>query len=152
MSEVSTQAGDPANAPIRAGEIDKASDYDSEGYDRRLSPPAMSLIMVASVLYALFHLAVLNFWAIDEWMFRVVHVNMGALIAFVALRGVKGERMDRVPLRDWLLIAAAVGCTVYIQINLDQLLMRTGVITTTGDFICGVLGTLLVMEFARRCR
>ena len=150
MSEVSTQAGDPANAPIRAGEIDKASDYDSEGYDRRLSPPAMSLIMVASVLYALFHLAVLNFWAIDEWMFRVVHVNMGALIAFVALRGVKGERMDRVPLRDWLLIAAAVGCTVYIQINLDQLLMRTGVITTTGDFICGVLGTLLVMEFARR--
>ena len=103
MSEVSTQAGDPANAPIRAGEIDKASDYDSEGYDRRLSPPAMSLIMVASVLYALFHLAVLNFWAIDEWMFRVVHVNMGALIACVALRGVKGERMDRVPLRDGIL-------------------------------------------------
>ena len=132
------------------GAVEQASQYDSEGDDRRLGRTLTRLVVVASCLYALFHLAVLNFWAIDEWMYRVLHVNLGAIIAFVTLRGFRFERIDRIYPWDILLALAALGCTIYVGVNLDMLLMRAGVITTPDDFACGVIGTIVVLEFARR--
>ncbi|WP_346795466.1 TRAP transporter fused permease subunit [Halomonas sp. Bachu 37] len=129
---------------------DEATELDAEGHDRTLSPWMMVALGVFSAAYALFHLAVLNFWSIDEWVYRVLHVNLGAVIAFVGLKAWRGEHRSRVPLPDWLLVMAAIGCSGYIIVHLDQLIMRTGVITTAGDFICGALGTLVVLEFARR--
>ena len=128
----------------------EAEDLDAEGFDRDL-PRRLTLALTAlSALYALFHLAVLNFWSIDEWVYRVLHVNMGAVLAFVGLKAWRGERGRAAALPDALLVAAALGCSVYVALNLQQLIMRTGVITTTGDFLCGVAGTLVVLEFARR--
>lgn len=127
-----------------------AQDLDAEGFDRKLPPLLAGALVGLSALYAVFHLAVLNFWAIDEWVYRVIHVNMGAALAFIGLKTWRGESGRIVPLPDWLLVAATVGCSAYVAINLEQLIMRTGVITTTGDFICGAVGTLLVLEFARR--
>lgn len=125
-------------------------DLDAEGFDRKLSRKLALALGVLSALYALFHLAVLNFWAIDEWVYRVLHVNMGAILAFIGLKITRSETGHKVALPDWLLVAGAIACTGYVAINLQQLIMRTGVITTTGDFICGVIGTLIVLEFARR--
>lgn len=130
--------------------VDAATNTEFEGNARRL-PPKLALIMtIVSVLYALFHIAVLNFWAIDEWVYRVVHVNFGALIAVITLRGWATERSNKPPLLDWALALAAIWCTAYVIWQLDGLIMRTGVITTLGDFITGALGALLVVEFARR--
>ena len=130
--------------------IDELSELDAEGHDRTLAPGLMIALGLFSACYALFHLAVLNFWSIDEWVYRVLHVNLGAVIAFIGVKAWRGERGTRVPVPDWLLVVTAIGCSAYIIANLDQLIMRTGVITTTGDFICGALGTLVVLEFARR--
>jgi TRAP transporter 4TM/12TM fusion protein len=129
---------------------DEAQDLDAEGHDRNLPRALAVTLVVLSALYALFHLAVLNFWSIDEWVFRVLHVNMGAVLAFIGLKTWRREKGSAVTLPDWLLVAAAIGCAAYVAINLQQLIMRTGVITTTGDLICGVAGTLVVLEFARR--
>lgn len=130
--------------------IREAAALDYEGEDRKLAPWLVRALAVTAFSYALFHLVVLNFLAIDEWVYRVVHVNVGAILAFLWLRGFRRERCQGIPVRDWGLVMAAVGCSAYIVINLDGLLMRTGVITTTGDFICGAAGTFLVLEFARR--
>ncbi|MCF8482143.1 MAG: TRAP transporter fused permease subunit [Rhodospirillum sp.] len=130
--------------------VDEAQDLDSEGHDRLLPPKLAVTLAVLSALYALFHLAVLNFWSIDEWVFRVLHVNMGAALAFIGLKTWRGEKGHAVALPDWLLVVAAIGCSAYVGINLQQLIMRTGVITTIGDLICGIAGTLVVLEFARR--
>ncbi|WP_319497595.1 TRAP transporter fused permease subunit [uncultured Cohaesibacter sp.] len=139
-----------AEAVEKATDLEKAQELDSEGQDRTLSGTLVSVLVVLSALYALFHLAVLNFWAIDEWVYRVIHVNMGAVLGFIGIKVWAGEKGRSVSPIDWLLIAGAFGCTAYVAINLEQLIMRTGVITTTGDYICGVVGSLIVLEFARR--
>ncbi|MAN76020.1 MAG: C4-dicarboxylate ABC transporter permease [Rhizobiales bacterium] len=143
---------DNAVGSERAGVSDpvETDELDAEGLDRSL-PGVLAIALGAlSVSYALFHLAVLNFWSIDEWVYRVVHVNMGAILAFVGLKARSREKLLYVALPDLLLVAGAVACSAYVAINLDQLIMRTGVITTAADFACGVVGTLIVLEFARR--
>ncbi|WP_421904520.1 TRAP transporter permease [Mameliella sp.] len=134
----------PSSQPTAAEELD------AEGLDRQLPRRIALLLTAVSALYALFHLAVLNFWSIDEWVYRVLHVNLGAVIAFVGLKAWRRERGRLVAVPDGILIAAALGCSAYIAINVDQLIMRTGVITTTADMLCGIAGTIVVLEFARR--
>ncbi|MGQ9371616.1 TRAP transporter permease [Azospirillum sp. ST 5-10] len=103
-----------------------------------------------AIAYTVFHLVVLNFVALDEWLFRAVHVNAGAGIAFLLYATWSGERRRGIPARDGLAALAALGCTAYIAVELDALIMRTGVITTPADFAVGFVGTLLTIEFARR--
>lgn len=128
----------------------KAEELDFDGADRQLPQWLMRATAAGMMLYALFHLVVLNFFPIDEWVYRVLHVNMGALIAMIALRGWRGQSSRSVPMWDWALAAGALACSAYIVWQIDDLLLRTGVVTTTGDFICGALGTFIVIEFARR--
>ena len=66
-------------------------DLDAEGLDRDLPRSLAIALAVLSAAYALFHLAVLNFWSIDEWVYRVMHVNMGAVLAFIGLKAWRGE-------------------------------------------------------------
>ncbi len=141
-----------AQAPetVDAAAVEKAESFDMESGQRRLAPWLARAVSIFCIGYTLFHFAVLNQVAIDEWVYRVLHVNLGAVIGLVTLRGWRGERDGRVPLWDWLLCAVAVGCSAYIIVEYQDLIMRTGVITTSGDFAIGVLGTLLVIEFARR--
>ena len=131
-------------------QVQDAADLDAEGIDRTLPRGLAVGLLIASALYAVFHLAVLNFWSIDEWVYRVIHVNMGAVLAFVGIRAWRRERLWMIVLPDLLLIAGAIACSVYVAVNLDMLIMRTGVMTTPLDFLCGVVGTIVVLEFARR--
>ncbi|MEP1649472.1 MAG: TRAP transporter fused permease subunit [Paracoccaceae bacterium] len=129
---------------------EEVAELDAEGLDRTLPARVAVALALVSALYAVFHLAVLNFWSIDEWVYRVIHVNMGAILAFIGIKAWSGERARLVWSVDALLVLGAIGCSVYVAVNLDMLIMRTGVITTTGDLICGAVGTLIVLEFARR--
>ncbi|WP_221930833.1 TRAP transporter fused permease subunit [Telmatospirillum sp. J64-1] len=130
--------------------VEKAEEYEYEGDKRLLGPWLGRMVYVLCIGYSLFHLAILNYIAIDEWVYRVLHVNIGAVIAFALLRGWRKERKDRIPVWDWLLAFAAIGCSAYIVFEYESLIMRTGVITTTADVVTGLVGTLLVVEFARR--
>lgn len=139
-----------AEPGVKEADVSAAAELDFESNDRSLPPWLMRVMLWIMCLYSLFHLAVLNFIAIDEWVYRVLHVNMGALIALIVLRGVRGETGKSVPIWDWALAAGAIGCSTYIVWEFEELLLRTGVVTTTGDFICGAIGTFIVIEFTRR--
>lgn len=145
-----TISSEKSSSDATAAAALEVQDLEVEGIDRNLPRTLAIALGVLSVLYALFHFAVLNFWSIDEWVYRVVHVNMGAVLAFVGLKAGRGENLRTVALLDMLLVAGAIACSFYVAINLDQLIMRTGVVTTAGDFVCGVVGTLVVLEFGRR--
>jgi TRAP transporter 4TM/12TM fusion protein len=135
---------------VETADTSEAEKLDFEGESRKLPDWLMRIMSAIMIAYALFHLAVLNFYPMDEWVYRVLHVNMGALIAMITLRGWRGQRGRTVPIWDWALAAGAIGCSAYIIWQIDELLLRTGVVTTTGDFICGALGTYIVIEFSRR--
>lgn len=107
-------------------------------------------LAILCAAFSCFHFLVLNFVTIDEWVFRAVHVNAGAALAVIMHPAFKSSKNSRVTLLDIALAAAAIGCTIYIVVELESLIMRTGVITTTADFAVGLLGAIVVVEFARR--
>lgn len=134
----------PADAPVAA------PDEEFAGNRRTLAGPWRAVFMAGAVGFALFHLVVLNFFAIDHLVFRSVHVAWGAVLVFVSYAARTGERPGRVPWFDVLLMLAAVGCPLYIAAELDGLTFRAGAMYTPGDVVMGAAGTLVVLEMTRR--
>ncbi len=102
------------------------------------------------VAFTAFHLAVLNFVPLDEWLFRTYHVAGASVIAVTMYSVWRGERRRGIPLWDWVLVAASIYSAWYITDNLQGLLGRTGVMPTTNDYIIGIIGTAVVLEITRR--
>ncbi|MGQ9366435.1 TRAP transporter permease [Azospirillum sp. ST 5-10] len=134
-------------AEDRAAEAEK---FDFGAKVRDLGGWQIALVSGLCVLYPAFHLAVLNVVPLDEWVFRTIHVNMAAIIAF-ALYAVwgRGESRRISPL-DYALSAGAIAATAYIWWNLDGLVVRTGVLMTPADVVVATVGIVVTVEFARR--
>jgi TRAP transporter 4TM/12TM fusion protein len=111
------------------------------------------LVAFLCVTFTLFHLYVLNIYSLEPLLFRAIHVGWGAAIGFMlsaAFRNGSGSNGSGVPWYDWILVALSIACAVYVTIELDGLLFRAGAQFTPGDVICGVVGTFLILELARR--
>jgi TRAP transporter 4TM/12TM fusion protein len=102
------------------------------------------------VAFTAFHLIVLNFYPMEPWLFRSVHVSFGTALGFMMYSVRVGERSHGVPWYDWLLMVASIACFLYIWYFLDLLLFRAGAAPTTEDVVIGLVGTLLVLEITRR--
>lgn len=141
-----SQSDAPSSAAAAAVEV--AEEYG--GIKRSLTGMPGRILFWLSAAYPLFHLLVLNVWPIDGILYRAIHLGWGSAIGFALIAGWRGSPRHRIPWYDLLLGAAALACAGYIWLNLDALQFRAGALFTTGDLICGVTGTLLVLEFARR--
>ncbi len=108
------------------------------------------LMSVLCVGFTLFHLFVLNVYSLEPLLFRAIHVGWGAAIGFMFYSAAKRTTRAGVPWYDWILVLLSIACAVYIVIELDGLLFRAGAQFTTLDVVFGTIGTLLVLEFARR--
>jgi TRAP transporter 4TM/12TM fusion protein len=108
------------------------------------------LLVGLAIGFTIFHMVILNFYPLEPLLFRAIHVGWGGAIGFMLYTAAHRIRSEGVPWYDWILVAASVACAAYIAVELDGLLFRAGAQFTTGDVICGVVGTLLVLEFARR--
>ena len=100
--------------------------------------------------FKLYHLLILNVFPQEALLFRATHVAWGAALGFALYRPFARSRADRVPWYDWILIAASIACCAYIYVELDGLLFRAGALPEPADVVVGVIGTLIVLEFARR--
>src|SRR3546814_21074170 len=75
---------------------------------------------------------------------------MAAVIAF-SLYAVWGRSPSgKIPPFDYALSIGAIAATAYIWWELDQLIVRTGVLMTTWDVAVATTRIILVNEFARR--
>jgi TRAP transporter 4TM/12TM fusion protein len=120
------------------------------GIKRTLAGAEHYVFVALAAGFTLYHLAVLNLYPQEALLFRATHVAWAAALGFALYRPFARSRADRVPWYDWLLIAAAIACAAYIYVELDGLLFRAGAIPDPGDIAAGLVGTLIVIEFARR--
>ncbi|MBM3504415.1 MAG: TRAP transporter permease [Alphaproteobacteria bacterium] len=120
------------------------------GTRRKLSGLGATAVYALCVAFAAFHLIALNFYPLDAILYRAIHFGWGSAIGFMLIAASRRARLNRIPWYDWLLIAATLGCTIYIWLNLRELQFRAGALFTTGDLIVGLVGTILVLEFSRR--
>jgi len=125
-------------------------DDEFSGNKRLLRRGEALLLAVLCVSFTLFHLFVLNVYSLEPLLFRAIHVGWGGALGMIIYAPLSRAAKPGVPWYDWVLVLASVGCAVYIAIELDGLLFRAGAQFTTGDVIAGVIGTLLVLELARR--
>lgn len=107
------------------------------------------MFMTIAVIGALYHLYILNFNPIDPWLFRSNHVVFGTVLSLMFYKGWK-TKSNKIPIIDWVLIAAAIFIGYYIAANLTTLVFRFGVTPTTMDVIVATVGILLVLEITRR--
>ncbi|MFC3628330.1 TRAP transporter permease [Paracoccus angustae] len=129
--------------------VEDAEKFDFGSKVRSLSGWQKAMIGTLCVLYASFHLLVLNFVQLDAWVFRALHVNIAAVIAF-ALYAPFGRPGGRIPPLDILLSVFALAAAGYIWWNLEGLILRTGVLMTATDVVLATAGIVVVIEFARR--
>jgi TRAP transporter 4TM/12TM fusion protein len=128
----------------------KPTEEEFAGNRRQLLPWEGSAAAALCVGFTLFHLFVLNVYSLEPLMFRALHVGWGGAIGFMLYAPSRRAARAGVPWYDWILVAASTACAAYITIEIDGLLFRAGAQWTPGDVAVGVIGTLLVLEFARR--
>lgn len=116
---------------------------------RELTGWVSKLFLIVAVTGALFHLYILNFYPIEPWVFRTIHLAFGAILGFLLFRGWKSAS-NKVSIVDWLFIAATLFVTFYIYTNVSALLFRFGVMPQPMDTVVAVLGLLIVLELTRR--
>jgi TRAP transporter 4TM/12TM fusion protein len=145
--ERSRSYGAAAAAPESAA---APPDEEFGGLKRWLAGFEGHLFVALCAGFTLYHLAVLNLWPQEALLFRATHVAWAAALGFALYRPFSASSVSRVPWYDWVLIAASLACAAYIYVELDGLLFRAGALPTTGDVVAGLLGTFVVMEFARR--
>jgi TRAP transporter 4TM/12TM fusion protein len=136
-----------------AGEVIQPPAVEEEfaGNKRLLRRWEAMLLAVLCIAFTVFHLLVLNVYSLEPLLFRAIHVGWGGALGFILYSAAaRKEERAGVPWYDWILVVASIACAVYITIELDGLLFRAGAQFTTGDVVTGVVGTLLILEFARR--
>ncbi len=87
---------------------------------------------------------------IDQELFRAIHLAWGAALGFGLYSIAKGRGNRGIPLYDWLLLFAALGCAVYMWRNLDELQMNQGALYDVPDLVYSLVGLAVVFEFTRR--
>ncbi|MCD8508794.1 MAG: hypothetical protein LRY73_02115 [Bacillus sp. (in: Bacteria)] len=102
----------------KAKEIERQTEHSSTVRD--LKGIVKIAFVVIAVVGAILHLVILNFYPIDPWLFRVIHLAFGAVLALMLFKGSK-KSTDKVSIVDWLLIAAIIFVTGYIYMNLTTL-------------------------------
>ncbi len=128
-----------------------AEDAEVGGNQRSLRPWEKHFFFWLCIAYTSFHIWSLNFYPIDPWIYRSMHVSFGSVIGFMMYRVRKSEQGTGVPWYDWSFGILSVLCFAYLLIELDGLLFRTGGAPQTMDVVIGLIGTLLVLELTRRC-
>ena len=135
--------GDPLGAA-------RADELEFLGQKRTLGGVEKQLFYALGVGFTLFHIYVLNIQPIDSVLLRAIHLAWGTVLGLAYFTMRPGRGATRVAPPDWAMMAAAVGCAVYIAINLDELQVRAGALYEPGDVVCAVVGIVLVIEFTRR--
>lgn len=103
-----------------------------------------------AIVMSLVHIYMLNFKAIEPWVFRSMHITFGMVLGFALFPGWRQKNNSRIHWTDYMAILASIAIFLYIYINLSTLQFRAGVMPNQWDVVIAVVGTFLVLELTRR--
>lgn len=109
-----------------------------------------------AVLWAIFQLALPRFVVLDSITVRAIHLAFAVALVFLGYPISKHKRrikflhaVDRIPVIDFVLAAAAVGAVLYIVFDWQGVATRAGR-PIDRDIVFGVATIILVLEASRR--
>ena len=123
--------------------------FDKESNYRKLTGFWDYLISAICIAFALFQLYTAIFGIMDAALQRAIHLAFGISLIFLMYpTSTKWSRKSMNPF-DVVLAILGAACAMYIVVEYDQLVLRAG-LNTDFDMMVGILGTILVIEAARR--
>lgn len=133
-------------------EVNTAIDDMEFANARRELTGAVGLIWrLAATAFVLFHLWILLVQPVDPTVSRAIHVFFGAALGFALFAPrATTETITRIPLLDWVLIAACLAIPFHYILDADGIEMRSFMGPNATDLWVSGIGMLLVLEFARR--
>ena len=105
--------------------------------------------VIISVIFVVFQLYATLSGSITAQILRASHLAFVQLLAFLLFPATKKMPRNTLPLYDVLLGLIGAGCWMYIVINFQTLVRRSGN-NTTLDVIIGIIGILILFESCRR--
>ena len=123
---------------------------DAQGNARRALPGlAGEIWRLAGTAFVAWHLWGLLVAPPDPTVARAVHVFFGAALAFALVSPWRSTRALP-PWYDWVLIAICVAIPFHYILDADGIEMRSFMGPSATDLAVALIGTALVLEFARR--
>ena len=107
------------------------------------------ITVIVSIIFVAFQLYATLSGAITAQILRASHLAFVQFLAFLLFPATKKLPKDTLPLYDVILGLTGAGCWMYIVINFQQLVRRSGN-NTTLDVIIGIIGILILFESCRR--
>lgn len=107
------------------------------------------ITVVISVAFVLFQLYATLSGMITAQILRASHLAFVQLLAFLLFPATKKMPRNTLPFYDVILALMGAGCWMYIVINFDSLVRRSGN-NTVLDVIIGIIGILILFESCRR--
>ncbi len=117
-----------------------------------ISKTTAKIVAVIAIGLSLYQLYTAGVAALTALVQRSIHLAAILALTFLlrpAFKFVRKDGLNPWVIIDWLLAAAAVGCTVYICVNLTAIFERQGD-WLPADRLVSIVGTLLVLEACRR--
>ncbi len=107
------------------------------------------ITVVISVVFVMFQLYATLTGHITAQVLRATHLAFIQLLAFLLFPASKKMRKDTLPWYDVVLALIGASCWMYIVINFETLVRRSGN-NTVLDVIIGIVGILILFESCRR--
>lgn len=107
------------------------------------------ITVIISIIFVLFQLYATLSGTVTAQILRATHLAFVQLLAFLLFPATKKMPRNTLPFYDVLLGLAGAGCWMYIVINFQSLVRRSGN-NTTLDVVIGIIGILILFESCRR--
>ncbi len=107
------------------------------------------ITVIISVIFVAFQLYATLSGTITAQILRATHLAFVQLLAFLLFPATKKMPRNTLPWYDVILGLIGAGCWMYIVINFQSLVRRSGN-NTTLDVIIGIIGILILFESCRR--
>lgn len=123
--------------------------YDSDADTMQYTGLMAKFVSALAITFSIFQLYTATFGVLDAQLQRAVHLGFG--LALVYLLYPSRKRWSRTKVHPFDVVLAILGAAspAYIVLEYQQLVLRSGTVTTS-DLAVGLIGILLVVEATRR--
>ena len=123
--------------------------YDSDADTMQYTGLMAKFVSALAITFSIFQLYTATFGVLDAQLQRAVHLGFGLALVYLLYPSRKRWSRTMVHPLDVVLAILGAASPAYIVLEYQQLVLRSGTVTTS-DLAVGLIGILLVVEATRR--
>ena len=123
--------------------------YDSDADTMQYTGLMAKFVSALAITFSVFQLYTATFGVLDAQLQRAVHLGFGLALVYLLYPSRKRWSRTKVHPLDVVLAILGAASPAYIVLEYQQLVLRSGTVTTP-DLAVGLIGILLVVEATRR--